>query len=73
MPVTKAMPKLIWDERYWAERAEEARAVCDSIQNPECSRIMGEIALSYDRLARLSKDFNSATLTPPKPEVVAKH
>jgi hypothetical protein len=34
---------------------------------------MGEIALSYDRLARLSKDFNSATLTPPKQEAISKH
>jgi len=72
MPVTKSMPKLIGDERYWAERAEEARAVCDSIRNPECRRIMGEIALSYD-VGSVIEGFNSATLTPPKQEVVSKH
>src|SRR5215475_1901032 len=51
------MPKIIWDETYWLQRADEVRAICDSMRNHECRRIMGEMAESYERLASLTKRF----------------
>ena len=64
--MTKSKPtaKLIWDKTYWLDRGEEARAIASEIRNPECKRIMAEIAASYDRLARLTDDFHSAARTP---------
>jgi hypothetical protein len=65
-PKQRPMPKLIWDENYWLHRAEEARAMASEIRNPECRRIMVEIADSYDRLAQQSKDFVSAARGAPE-------
>jgi len=59
----KIIAKLIWDEGHWLDRAEQARAAAGNIRNPECRRIMGEIAKSYDHLAKLSKDFTRAAGT----------
>jgi len=39
---------MIWKESYWANRAEQARATVESIRNPECRRIVREIAVSFD-------------------------
>jgi hypothetical protein len=65
-PKQRPMPKLIWDEDYWLHRAEEARAMASEIRNPECRRIMVEIADSYERLAQQSKDFVSAARGAPE-------
>jgi hypothetical protein len=66
----KPMPKLIWDADYWEFRAEEARATLSEVRNPDCQRIMGEIADAYERLARLSVSFKEAAIAagrvPPK-------
>jgi len=61
------MAKLIWNEGYWLDRAEEARAAAGNIRTPECRRIMCEIAKSYEHLAKLSHDFSRAAMTPPEP------
>lgn len=58
MPMKEA--KLIWNEGYWSDRAEEARATSETMQNPECQRIMREIADSYALLARLTRQFHDA-------------
>lgn len=63
----KPMAKLIWAENYWHDRAEEARAAAGNIRNPECRRIMREIARSYEHLAKLSRDFNETAMAPPAP------
>jgi len=75
---TKPIPKLIWDEDYWLHRAAEARTLGESIRHRECKRIMADIADSYARLARLTKDFQKAAATPltvdrKKMEDVRKH
>ena len=62
--MTKPTAKLVWNKTYWLNRAEEARAIATEIRNPECKRIMVEIAASYDRLAGLTDDFHSAARTP---------
>jgi hypothetical protein len=66
----RPMPKIIWDASYWDFRAEEARATLSEVRNPECQRIMAEIAESYARLARLSASFRQAAIAagrvPPK-------
>ena len=67
MPSRNRGHKLIWDEAHWANRAEQARAAAKNIQNPECRRIMSEIAASFDHLAKLSSDFNRAAKTPSPP------
>jgi hypothetical protein len=54
------MPKLIWNEPYWDHRAEQARAAADSLRDPECKRIMVEIAASYEQLGNLTRAFRSA-------------
>jgi len=62
--MAKPTAKLIWDQTYWLDRAEEARAIATEIRNPECRRIMVEIAASYDHLAALTCDFQCAAMTP---------
>jgi len=74
--MNKPMVKLIWNEDYWEHRAEEARAMGETIRNLECKRIMSDIAESYMRLARLTKAFQRAAGTPiahQDPEEVRKH
>jgi hypothetical protein len=42
---------------YWRERAKEARASAEAMQDPECKRIMLDIAEAYERIAhRASKE-----------------
>lgn len=67
---------MIWKESYWANRAEQARATVESIRNPECRRIVREIAVSFDRLAKLTGDFKSSagtSTTLPRSEAVTRH
>ena len=60
----KPTVKLVWNEAYWSDRAEEARTIGQEIRNPECRRIMRDIADAYDRLATLSKNFQKASMVP---------
>ena len=43
--------QLINDPKHWRDRAEEARAHADEMNDPEAKRQMLEIARGYDRLA----------------------
>jgi hypothetical protein len=58
----KPIAKLIWNEAYWANRAEEARAIQQEIRNSKRRRIMGEIADSDDRLAVLTRKFQTTAM-----------
>jgi hypothetical protein len=60
----KPTVKLVWNEAYWNDRAEEARTIGQEIRNPECKRIMRDIADTYDRLATLTKNFQKASMMP---------
>jgi hypothetical protein len=48
--VLKSRPraKPIWNESYWLDRAEEALAKAADIRNPDCRRIMAELAATYE-------------------------
>ena len=48
------MPKLIWNENYWRDRAAEARAMGSDQRNDDCQRIIHGIADCYEHLATLS-------------------
>ena len=61
MPATKPMLKLIWNEAYWVDRADNARAFAGKLRNPECRVIVLEMAVSHDRLAKLTSDFRSSS------------
>jgi hypothetical protein len=50
---------------YWRDRAEEAQVMPANIRNPECRRIMGELAAAYEHLAKLTTEFKAAAETPP--------
>ena len=60
------MPKLIRDETYWRDRAEEARSIEGGLKDAECKKIMREIAESYERLAELTTRFRAAAKTKDK-------
>ena len=72
MPNSKPMVKLIWDEAYWRDRADEALAISADIRNPECKRIMQELAATYEHLARLTAEFKSAAGAPASFEMPSK-
>ena len=39
------------DPAHWRQRAEEARAIADQMNDPESKRMMLKVAEDYDRLA----------------------
>jgi hypothetical protein len=72
MPTQKPTLKLIWNEGYRRDRAEEALAISADTRNPECKRILLELAATYDRLARLTAESKSAAGTPASFETGSK-
>jgi hypothetical protein len=48
--------RLINDPQHWRDRAEEARAHADEMNDPEAKRQMLEIARGYDRLAERAEE-----------------
>jgi hypothetical protein len=48
--------RLINDPKHWRDRAEEARAYADAMNDPEAKRQMLEIARGYDRLAERAEE-----------------
>lgn len=75
MPTFKRRRKLIWNEAFWRDRAEEAYSISQEIRNPECRRIMREISHSCEYLARLTNEFHNAATShnPAQEEVPRKH
>ena len=47
-------PKLL-DADYWRSRAEEARAMAASMNDPNSKRVLIGIAEGYDRLAEMAE------------------
>ena len=47
---------LMSDPEHWRMRADAARAAAESLQDPEARRTMVEIALGYDKLAKLAEE-----------------
>jgi hypothetical protein len=46
------MANLFNNPKHWRNRAEEARAIAESLANAEAKRIMNGIAEDYERLAK---------------------
>jgi hypothetical protein len=44
-------PSIIHDPQHWRQRAEEARAIADQLNNPQSKEAMLRIAKDYERLA----------------------
>jgi len=40
------------DGNHWRERAEEARTVGEALVDPDCRRMMLEVAADYEKLAK---------------------
>jgi len=40
---------------YWLERAKEARAKAEAMNDPECKEIMFDIARAYERIADIAR------------------
>jgi hypothetical protein len=56
------------DAKHWRERAEEARVHAELISNPEAKRTMLDIAVGYERLARLAEERTAST----RPDLTAR-
>jgi hypothetical protein len=62
---------LLNDAKHWRERAEEARAVAESLKDPHARRMMLGIAQAYQKLAHRAEERVSneahAAIAPPLP------
>jgi hypothetical protein len=45
------MPELLDNPAYWLNRAEEARAIADTMRDEEAQRLMLSVAETYAKLA----------------------
>ena len=54
------MSKIIWNENYWSDLAERARAIEIDLRNDECKEVMQAIADCYEHLAMLSRALHQA-------------
>ena len=44
------------DPKHWRYRAEEARAMAESMTDPEAKQSMLDVAADYERLAKRAED-----------------
>jgi hypothetical protein len=44
--------ELLNDVKHWEDRAGEARRRAEQLTDPEAKRMMQEVAVSYDKLAK---------------------
>jgi hypothetical protein len=44
------------DPKHWRYRAEEARAMAESMTNPEAKQLMLNVAADYERLTKRAED-----------------
>jgi len=42
---------ILYNARYWELRAEEARVVADTLNDPEARRLMAEVVDTYEKMA----------------------
>jgi hypothetical protein len=53
------MHPTVYDAEHWRSRASEARAQAEQMSNPEAKRQLLEIAVAYEKLARLAEGTKS--------------
>ena len=44
------------DPKHWRHRAEEARAMAESLTDPEAKQLMLNVAADYEKLAKRAED-----------------
>ena len=58
---------VLWDHTHWRERAEQARAMAERMDDPESLRIILGIAESHDRLADRAERAENRSRPNPAP------
>ena len=51
-----AWPSRISDPRHWLDRAKKARDAAEAMTDPEFKRMMIEVAVGYERLAKRAEE-----------------
>ena len=51
-------------KQHWRERASNARAVAEWMENPEVRRLLREVAERYERIAVFAQSGNAQFTTP---------
>jgi hypothetical protein len=61
----RIMPKgLVDNPEYWRTRAEEARVVAESMQDPASRQMMLRIVSDYDRMADRAEKYVNRSVSP---------
>ena len=50
------------DPKHWRYRAEEARAMAESMTNPEAKQMMLDVAADYERLAKRAEERSAGVI-----------
>ena len=50
------------DPKHWRYRAEEARAMAESMTNPEAKQMMLDVAADYERLAKRAEERSAGMI-----------
>jgi hypothetical protein len=54
------MPSRLHCAKRWRDHAEETLAIAEQMRDPECKRILLDIALAYAELARVAQAYQRA-------------
>jgi hypothetical protein len=61
--VSRSQSEAINDPKYWRCRAEEARAMAESMTKPEAKHLMLNVAADYERLSKRAQERSAARAT----------
>ena len=61
---TRAGMSHINDPKHWRHRAEEARAMAESLTDPEAKQLMLNVAADYEKLAKRAEDRSTGMKLP---------
>ena len=50
------------DPKHWRYRAEEARAMAESLTDPEAKQMMLNVAVEYERLAKRAEERSAGVI-----------
>jgi hypothetical protein len=52
------------DPKHWRSRAEEARAMAESLTDPEAKQLMLNVAADYEKLAKRAEERSAGVARP---------